>query len=335
MSSHLYGCLALLCLGSIALPSAAQSSNEQPFTLRRTVREVLTDVTVSDARGNPVSGIPASAFHIYDNGREQKLTSFADHSSGTSPEISVRGAGPHGTYDNYFLAHPLPVYNVLLIDVTTMQIVDQMYLYQQLDKFLASLPPSEPIAVYVGTGQVTIPMQGLTSDHVALWAAIRRAIPTIPAGGTSYYTDFETLQQVSEYLSQYPGRKNILWFTGGSNLFLTPDPVGLPSGYDLRPVYDALERERIALYPIDIRGLVPGIAHRLIQQQMLMNDEAEATGGRAYYSTNGLAHAASDIISKSGSFYSLTYSPNDTKLDASWHKVKVTVEGSKYRLSYR
>ena len=66
-----------------------------------------------------------------------------------------------------------------------------------------------------------------------------------------------------------------------------------------------------------------------------MEDEADATGGHAIINTNGLAAAAEHIADSDSSFYTLTYSPQDVKLDNRWHNVKVEVDGSHYQLSYR
>jgi len=71
------------------------------------------------------------------------------------------------------------------------------------------------------------------------------------------------------------------------------------------------------------------------QQQTQMLDEADETGGHAFLNTNQLAEAAAEVIEKDGSFYTLTYTPRDYKLDHKWHRVKVQVEGGTYTLSYR
>jgi hypothetical protein len=65
----------------------------------------------------------------------------------------------------------------------------------------------------------------------------------------------DTLQQIAVYLSELPGRKNILWFSGGSTLYLRDDAELYDSSAAWRTLYDELERERIAVYPIDARGL--------------------------------------------------------------------------------
>ena len=135
-------------------------------------------------------------------------------------------------------------------------------------------------------------------------------------------------------MSQLPGRKNVIWFSGGPILSLWPDELVLQNDAALREVYDELDQERIALYPVDARGLT--VFHRLgmAAQQGEMEELARATGGHAYYNTNGLAEAATQVLTDGGSFYTLTYSPGNFSYNNKWHSVRVAVEGG-YHLSYR
>jgi len=100
-------------------------------------------------------------------------------------------------------------------------------------------------------------------------------------------------------------------------------------------MYDELETERIALYPIDARGLTVAINPVMAPQQMLMADMAEATGGQAWYNNNGLAQIASRVLDTDSHFYTLTYRPDNLKANNKWHKVKIAVDGGPYHLSYR
>lgn len=231
--------------------------------------------------------------------------------------------------------------NILLLDTTNMRMEDQMYLRIQLSKFLQTLGPGEQLAVYLRNGQVTIQLQGFTADHALLTAAIHKGLPRFMPTGRQYLSDAETLHQLAIYLGQLPGRKNVLWFSGGSTAFLlaNDDEMGVFNlgmvNSDLRRMYDELESSRIAVYPIDARG--PTLRHNatVLGQQLAMNEEAEATGGQAFYANNGLAQSAAKVVDTDGSFYTLTYSPQDFHYDNKWHRVRVTVEGSGYRLSYR
>jgi len=66
-----------------------------------------------------------------------------------------------------------------------------------------------------------------------------------------------------------------------------------------------------------------------------MEDEADATGGRAVVNQNDIASAVKHLADDDVFFYTLTYSPQEVKLDNRWHKIKVQVDGGDYLVSYR
>ena len=331
--------VALAVLLSAAASSQAQSPDPPGFTLHTRARVVLTDVTVTDANGNPVHNLSSSAFHIFDDKKPQDIASFEEHPSAQPAVIPTAAPSAPHTFSNDFLLHPPPVFNVIVLDTVTMDIVTQMILYKQLTDFINALPPQNSLAIFVHSGQFTLLLQDFTTDHALLHTAIRKAVPVIPMPGAwyenrRYYGSLQAMQQIAVYLGQLPGRKNVLWYSAGSNLFFSADANKILPFLDpqiLRVVYDELETARIALYPIDVRGVVYGAG----MYHMLLDDEAKATGGRAVYNNNGLADASSKIILTDADFYSLSYSPRDFKQDDKWHNVKVTVDGGPYTLSYR
>lgn len=342
---------ALLSLPILTLaqqPSRSKS-DQAPYTVYTGVREALTDVTVTDSHGRPIPDLPESAFHIYDNGRLQKILTFTPHTpSQLRPIISL--AQPP-LYSNDFLGGPPPVFNIVLIDATSMSASDQMYLNEQFNLLIDHLSTNEPIAIYGRVGPITEVYQGFTTNHALLRKALRQILPHLADRGGSQLNDYNALTQMAVFLSQYPGRKNILWFTAGSNYYLKPDPLGARDNSSLRDLYDTLEFERIALYPIDVRSIAPDGAsaagesssagtdwNDINGQHLLMYAAAEATGGQAVYSNNGLAASTEQIIARSPSFYTLAYSPNNIRLDNHWHRIRVTVAappGQHYHLRYR
>lgn len=74
---------ALLMLLLPSSPLLAQAAG-QPLTLTVQSRIVLEDVLVFDRSGKPVFGLPASAFHVTDNGHPQMIRSFDD--GATTPD---------------------------------------------------------------------------------------------------------------------------------------------------------------------------------------------------------------------------------------------------------
>ena len=357
---------ALVLMGTAGFFAAAQatgtpgSSSQAPYTLQVRTRVVLTDVTVTDNHGNPVTGLKENEFRILDNGKPQKLESFEEHRQLRAK--LAESSAPGGRFSNDYLQHPPPQVNVILFDTTSIQVVDQMYLFQQMKLFVDSLPPGEPVAVFTRWGDAVVELASFTDDHQALMTAIQRAIPRLQAPGAWMASDLDTLQQMALYLKQVPGRKNLLWFTGGSKLLL--DPTGMSTDSDVDPglrrsLYDLLESERIAIDPIDARGLKvvfsngqtwnpaqkmpeppvavaadPGGMAAAVQQ-MQMRQDAAATGGTAYVNTNALAAAAQHIVATDGNYYTLTYAPKDLKDDATWHRVEVKLARGDYQLSYR
>jgi VWFA-related protein len=332
-----HAALAVLLLAT-ASSTLAQSPGPSGFTLHARARVVLTDVTVTDKNGNAVHNLSRSAFHVFDDKKPQDIASFEEHTGAQPAVVPAAAPSAQHTFSNDFLLHPPPVFNVIVLDTVTMDIVTQMILYKQLTDFINALPPQNSLAIFVHSGEFTLLLQDFTTDHALLHTAIRKAVPVLPMPGAWYenrrdYGSFQAMQQIAVYLGQLPGRKNVLWYSAGSSLFFSADANKMLPFLDpqvLRAVYDELETARIALYPIDVRGVVwDGMYH------MLLDDEAKATGGRAVYNNNGLAEASSKIIATDADFYSLSYSPRDFKQDDKWHNVKVTVDGGPYTLSYR
>jgi VWFA-related protein len=317
-------------------PSEPQSAEAPGFTLHTGVRVVLTDVTVTDSHGNVIHHLPRSAFQITDDGKPQRLSSFKE-SDGTDQTPVVVPVTAPGVYSNEFLQHLPPVLNILVLDTVNLGIIEQMSFNVELTHFLKTLPPNQSLAMYARTGEQAVLIQNFTTDHNLLLSAAAKVLPRLAPPGRDplRISDTNLLQQIAAQLEQIPGRKNVLWFSGGSASFLVPDPTA--TGEDpgaLRQIYDELEAARIAIYPFDARGLQVSIHAGVTGQHMQMEDIADATGGQPVINTNGLTSAADHVLATDTSFYTLTYSPPDFKADNKWHKVHVTVEGN-YRLSYR
>lgn len=330
----------VLLLSSSSFTAWAQTQPQtqpparQPYTIQVHSRVVLTDVTVIDRKGNPVHGLPESAFRIFDNNKPQTIATFEEH-TGTPAVKMEPAAAQAGVYSNDYLLHLPSVLNVVIIDIANLQIPEQMYLNYELTKFFEERQDDQPLAIYLRAANGCFLVQNFTSDRGLLLAALHKAIPRMPPTGREYLSDIDTLHQIAIYLSQLPGRKNILWFTGGSTLYLRDDAELYDDSAIWRTLYDELEQERIAVYPIDARGLTPSFSRTMLAQQSLMNETARVTGGQAFYNNNGLKEITGHVLNSGGSFYTLTYSPHDLHFDNKWHKVRMTLNQEGYQLSYR
>jgi VWFA-related protein len=370
--------LGISLLGPVILLAAArpqqQSPADQPslqesapaLTLHAESRIVLADVTVTDRHGNAVHGLTAQDFEVFDNDKQQRISSFEEHDGSRQTAYTPpRSTGPATN----LYQHLPPVLNVILIDTTNLELPDQMYLRIQLTKFLKNLPPNQPLAVFDRHADFTILLQPFTADHALLQSAVDRAIPRIPLGGREYRTDPDTLRQIGAYLAEMPGRKNVLWFSGGSTAYLLYGLTALTAGAsvgpapnsaaaaaaaaasapatgisaagggdnpdEMREVYDELEAARIIIYPVDARGLTTEGNVALGPQQSQMEETAEATGGQAFFNSNGLAAIASRVITTDSTSYTVTWSPQDFHYDGKWHSIRIVPRNRDYHLSYR
>lgn len=331
-----------------AVPGTQDQAPQPGYTMHQDVRLVLEDVTVIDANGNVVPNLPASAFHITDNGQPQNIRNFEEHKPTPSAIFKQASTPANGTYSNAPLQHMPPVLNIIVLDTARLSIMDQVYLNYELKSFFKQQPEGEPFALYFRDVGSTVLLQDFTSDYQVLLAAAARVLPRMRPLGPQPMPAIETLRQLAIEVGQIPGRKNVLWFTGRlHNLdFVRTNPEGdvyFDHDGDLdqaRYVYDMLEATRIAVYPIDARGLttdglsLSGSTERM-NSAFSLDEVATATGGLAFYNNNALDHIADHIVKSDQNFYSLTFSPNNFQADHKWHNVKVTLNYPGYRLSYR
>jgi len=174
------------------------------------------------------------------------------------------------------------------------------------------------------------------------------------------------LLSLARTLAGYPGRKNLIWVSSSfpSNLI---DLEGMTSmdvrrqaaatsdqrsySGQIERISSALSNARVAVYPVDSRGLGnsgasvgnqdstnkfmsrtaadPQAAHTT------MNTVAERTGGRAFYNTNDLDGAIKDGIEDGSTYYTLGYYPENKDWDGKFRKITVKSNRSGVKLHYR
>ena|ERR1700730_14228750 len=79
----LASCLAFLALSLISIATNAQ--NQEPSLaqvprIRSEAKEVLVPVVVMDGRGRHISGLKASEFQVFEDGKPQHVVSFSTES---------------------------------------------------------------------------------------------------------------------------------------------------------------------------------------------------------------------------------------------------------------
>src|ERR1700726_4911885 len=146
----LASCGAIYELGSANAVAYAQQSTpasaDDASVFRAETRLVLVDTVVTDKKGNYVRDLAQNDFRVWEDGKEQPLTSFSFEDSTGSPA----DARPH--------------YMVLFFDNSTMNTGDQVQARDAAAKFIdANAGPDRLIAIVDFGGSVHI-SQNFTAD---------------------------------------------------------------------------------------------------------------------------------------------------------------------------
>ena len=176
------------------------------------------------------------------------------------------------------------------------------------------------------------------------------------------------LEEIARFLAGLPGRKNLLWLSGSFPAGILPnedlgnrDSMNVTRHYSatIMKASDLLNLSHVAVYPVDVRGLqvnpmfsaasnqkfapnsradvtaLNDFSRQLSSEHATMDQMADATGGRAFYNTNGLTEAVQTAVRDGSTYYTLSYSPDEVKSDGSLRKVKVELSKPGYHLAYR
>jgi len=174
----------------------------------------------------------------------------------------------------------------------------------------------------------------------------------------------DAFEEISLFLRGVPGRKNLLWLSGSFPVGVLPggdpiDPFSRAVDYspELKQAADLLTLNQVAVYPVDIRGLMANPIYdasnnrrynagslesdrkqfwlQLVGDHDTMDQLAEFTGGHAFYETNGFEQALRMATEDGSNYYTLSYSPSNTKFDGRLRKIHVNVARKGAHLSYR
>ena len=176
------------------------------------------------------------------------------------------------------------------------------------------------------------------------------------------------MQAMGKYLAGFPGRKNLIWFTARLPYWYSQDNSDSAIEYreghtfhdnftvmedGLAGLTDALTLSRVSVYPIDSRGLqtlpqfdasrrggrgLPsnaGFNTAQAFQHMDLDAIADATGGHAYYNTNGLKDILGEIIDNGSNYYTVAYATSNQKWEGQFRRIKITVNRPGLKLQYR
>jgi VWFA-related protein len=144
-------------------------------TLKVAVRRVVVDVVVTDAKGQPVEGLTADDFKVFENGKPQAMRSFDAHDAKPEPPLQMPKLPPN-TFTNIAMGPQGGPVTVILYDLLNTPLDAQPYAHEQLLKFLKKRAVSGQVAIFV-LGDKLHMLQGFTDDETALIAALNATGP--------------------------------------------------------------------------------------------------------------------------------------------------------------
>ncbi|HTV81320.1 MAG TPA: VWA domain-containing protein [Acidobacteriaceae bacterium] len=370
--------LAALLTGAVAQQPAPDAAPQTAPTLTYhiSVQEVLLDVVVIDHAGNPIPGLTAADFSVTEEGAPQTIRSLRWHGPMTPAELArmeTIPALPPNTFTNYTPVANTNVATVILLDALDTPIVAQQYLRQELIRCFRHMQPGVPIAIFQLDTEMHL-IQGFTSDPRVLLAAAesRRDIPSLSKPIHGDYGQYrraraeilrDGMKMMGRYLAGFPGRKNLIWFTGEAPMTLRGYGFGDPfhdsfsvagddPADDLDNLTAALTTSRVAVYPVDARGLKappgfsaaragrPGFSTTRYFYRQNENDDnlelvARQTGGQAFYNLNDVGSVIAKVTSETSGYYTLAYSTTNTKWQGEYRNITLTVDRPVAQLEYR
>ena len=280
--------LALVATGVPPLPAQSPgqvtATPQGGFVLKTNAELVLTNVVARDARTDEiVKDLMQSDFKIYENGKEQQISTFDFESVDMATplkEATVSGlaAGPTGS-KAVVVAKPEELRNhrliVMFFDLTSMQPEDLERSVEAAQAFLKTkMQPADLIAL-VSLGDTLTVDQDFTADKDTLIREVGAYNGTEGQGfaqganantnqaedTTAYtpdeseYNDLNTdrelfaLRAIAQSLAKINEKKSLLYFSGG----ISRD--GIENEASLRSAINAAVRADLSIYSVDTRGL--------------------------------------------------------------------------------
>lgn len=229
-------------------------ANTHPITAE--TREVRVDVVVTDKKGEYITDLTQKEFKVYEDNKEQPVNSF---SFGADPNAPVKN-------QRHYL--------VLFFDNASMDLSDQPRARAAAGKFIdAHAGPDQVMSVMNFGGSLQV-VQNFTTDSDKLKQAVsgvsNSSVSTVasassgtdalqypgmanfgdPEASFGTYTLLLSIRNLAKNLAAIPGRKSLILFTAG--FVLDSDAMN-----ELTATIDACNKANVAVYPLDVRGLVP------------------------------------------------------------------------------
>lgn len=377
----------------------AQQPTQPPVVLKSTTRLVQVSVIAQDGKGQPITDLKKDDFRIKVNGKDQPIKVFSLDSSSALPRSDTKI--PPNVFTNRMevKSGQQSSVTIILLDMLNTKWADQVFAKSQVIRYLRTLQPADHIGLYVLDNSLHV-LHDYTADSAELLSRLEalkgkdlpdltskeptdamhgdalmldileRSAGTVSPAERAFFTTnrilgtLKAIEFIANHLAKTPGRKNLIWVSGGFPLSIGFDNVAQMRNpqidqriftEEITETVRAVNEANMAIYPVDARGLMTDprydgqrqgnpngkgrpkpTAMVGVKNQEAMNELASRTGGHAYYNTNDLEKAIHEAVDDSRVTYTLGFYPVDESFDGKFHKIEVqTVERKGVHLRYR
>ncbi len=330
-------------------------------TISVTTRLVEVSVVVEDRKGQPVTDLTQADFEILEDGKPQTIRFFfKDAAASAGPAAEPLPPNVFSNRGRAGEARPTRL-TVLLFDALNTPWQYRNYAARHMDRFLKAASPEERVTVLLLSGnglrllhndqRIRLPKlreDALLGGEAETSAEQRQADMVLH---DRIRLTLRALEVVAQNLAGVPGRKSLVWVTGGIprqlNLYEPPSSLRDRASYssEYAQAIRALNRASVSIYAVDARGLFsvhntdirfepqdrwtpPKIpTEGLDQATEGMRDLAAGTGGRVYLNRNDLDRSMTEAAADGRVSYTLAYhQPGEA--DGKWRRIAVRVKRS-------
>ncbi|HEY2962519.1 MAG TPA: VWA domain-containing protein [Pyrinomonadaceae bacterium] len=384
-------------------PVAPTAEPADVDVVKITTNLVQIDAVVTDRKGKHVTDLRAEEVEMLEDGKPQAVTNFAYINIARPVETPKsepnKESGPGPAVPKELRPEQVQRTIALVVDDFLMSFDSVHYMKETLKKFLdEQMQPNDLVAIIKTSGGMGA-LQQFTSNKQQLYTAVEKLkwIPrlgnasstfvpirqeTLPVperheDGTSELDDLNqfrkdlfsvgtlgALNYVVQGLREFPGRKMVVLFSDGLQIFSPSEPSGSSRILDsLRLLLDLANRSSVVINTMDARGLAElgltasdstaqmtpaQVEQRLsrrrayfFESQQGLDYIATQTGGLSIHNTNDLNQGLKRIMDDQSGYYLIGYRPDESTFDgtngrANFHHVSLKVKrAGKYNVRTR
>jgi len=310
------GLLALWLTLSVASLALGQKSKPQPTPTPDpgqekeivNIRRVRLPITVTDKKGQFVTGLTAKDFLIFEDKLPQQIDSFTSEENNSSP-----------------------LYVAVLMDTSPSTAGKLKFEQESAMNFIQTVvrPRKDRVLFATFDDQVT-----LRQDFTDRLELLDRAVFAIKKTGSQTALYDAIWQFCDEKMRSAQGRRALVIITDGDDTY---------SRADINDAIDIAQRTETTIFAISTKaglsGSVPGVESGTVKDKGDRGLErlCDETGGMAFFTGDMLAleRSFTKIARELRSQYLITYKPTNDRYDGSYRRVEVKFSSGRDNMKLR